>query len=53
MFQHTSSEVNDYNSHKQLKNTKIKRGTGDKILPKAAEINKEIASRYQINIFIK
>ena len=49
MFQHTSSEVNGYNSHKHLKSTKIKRGTGDKvkILPKAAEINKEIASRYQ------
>ena len=55
MFQHTSSEVSGYNSHKHLKNRKIKRVTGDKIknndkkliLPKAAEINKEIASRYQ------
>ena len=31
MLQHTSSEVNGYNYNKHLKNTKIKRGTGDKI----------------------
>ena len=31
MLQHTSSEVNGYNCYKHLKNTKIKRGTGDKI----------------------
>ena len=31
MLQHTSSEVNGYNRYKHLKNTKIKRGTGDKI----------------------
>ena len=31
MPQHTSSEVNGYNCRKYLKNTKIKRGTGDKI----------------------
>ena len=31
MLQHTSSEGNGYNCYKQLKNTKIKRGTGDKI----------------------
>ena len=30
-LQHTSSEVNGYNCYKHLKNTKIKRGTGDKI----------------------
>ena len=29
--QHTSSEVNGYNCYKHLKNTKIKRGNGDKI----------------------
>ena len=28
MFQHTSSEVNGYDGHKHLKNTKIKEGTG-------------------------
>ena len=31
MFQHTSSEVNGCNSQQHLKNTKIKRETGDKI----------------------
>ena len=34
MLQHTSSEVKGYNCYKHLKNlknTKIKRGTGDKI----------------------
>ena len=31
MLQHTSSEMNGYNCYKHLKNTKIKRGTGDKI----------------------
>ena len=30
MLQHTSSEVNGYNCYKHFKNTKIKRGTGDK-----------------------
>ena len=34
MLQHTSSEVNGYNCYKHLKNTKIKRGTGDKIKKK-------------------
>ena len=31
MLQRTSSEVNGYNCYKHLKNTKIKRGTGNKI----------------------
>ena len=31
MLQHTSSEVNGYDCYKHLKNTKIKRGSGDKI----------------------
>ena len=30
-LQHTSSEVNGYNCYTHLKNTKIKRGTGDEI----------------------
>ena len=31
MLQNISSEVNGYNCYKHLKNTKIKRGTSDKI----------------------
>ena len=34
MLQNTSSEVNGYNCYKHLKNTKIKRGTIDKIKKK-------------------
>ena len=31
MLQHTPSEVNGFNCYKHVKNTKIKRGTSDKI----------------------